>query len=187
MHVNISSRNTEVTESLRNVTEEKIGKLERFVDGLDRAEVHFFQEKSRKANEREVCEVNLEGGGHHVRCKVRAPDGFVAVDIAVAKLERQLRKLKTQLVNRYHGGTKHDDKAPSYTPAEAAAIPFAEREPAIVKVKTFDISSMSPAEATVQLDLVDHDFYFFVNEETNRAAVVYRRDDGDFGLIDAAG
>lgn len=183
MHVTISSRNTEVTESLRNVTEEKIGRLERFVDGMDHAEVHFFEESSRKSNDREVCEVTIDGHGHRVRCKVRAQDGFVAVDKAVVKLEKQLRKLKTQLVNRYHGGTKHDDKPVTYTPVEAAAIPLHEREPAIVKVKNFDIGTMSAQDAILRLDLVDHDFYFFVNDDTGRPAVLYRRDDGDFGLI----
>src|ERR1700716_1909764 len=73
---------------------------------MDRAEVHFSEEHTRKAADKEVCEVTLVGHGHHVRCKVSAPDGFAAVDKAVEKLEHQLHKLKTKLLRRSHQHTR---------------------------------------------------------------------------------
>ncbi len=185
MEVTISSRNTEVSEQLESVTREKIGRLDRLLEGLERANVHFSEERNPRISEKEVCEVNLEGRGHHVRCKVQARDGFVAVDRAVAKLEKQLRKVKTKSVNHKHGGTKHAPTVPLYTPEQARRIPLAEREPAVVKVKEFEINAMSAQEAIFHLDLVDHDFYVFVNVDTGRPAVLYRRSDGDFGLINA--
>ena len=102
MQVTVSSRHTDVPDNLRSVAEEKIGRLDRFLDGMDRAEVHFSQERNPRITEREICEVTLEGHGHYVRCKVHAPDGFVAIDRAVAKLEHQLHKLKSKLKRRKH-------------------------------------------------------------------------------------
>ena len=97
MEITVSARHTEVSDALRAAVEEKIGRLSRFLDGMDRAEVHFTEERNPRIADKEVCEVTLEGHGHHVRCKVAAPDGFAAIDVAVDKLEHQLHKLKTKL------------------------------------------------------------------------------------------
>ena len=97
VEITVSSRHTEVSELLRASTVDKIGRLGRFLEGMDRAEVHFSEHQHRRMADKEVCEVTLVGHGHHVRCKVSAPDGFAAVDKAVEKLEHQLHKLKTKL------------------------------------------------------------------------------------------
>ena len=144
--------------------------------------MHFFEEKNPRISDKEICEVTLQGHGHHVRCKVAAPDTFTAVDRAVEKLERQLRKLKTKLVKRNHGESKHDKVG--HAAAEAAAEPEPEDEFRIVKAKSFAIKPVTPLEAVQHMDLLNHDFYFFTNADTGRAAVVYRRNDGDYGLID---
>ena len=102
MEITVSSRHTEVSELLRASTIDKIGRLGRFLEGMDRAEVHFSEHQHRRVADKEVCEVTLVGHGHHVRCKVSAPDGFAAVDKAVEKLEHQLHKLKTKLLRRSH-------------------------------------------------------------------------------------
>jgi len=153
MEITISHRRTELTPRLEDYVREKISRLDRFVDGIDHAEVHLFEEKNPRITDKETCEVTLEGHGHHVRCKVSAPDGFAAVDAAV------------------------DEE-----PVEAEPTP-----PRIGTSKKFHIASMTAEEAALELDLVNHDFYFFHNSETERAAIVYRRDDGDLGLIDEAG
>ena len=190
MEITVSARHTEVSEALRSAAVEKIGRLSRFLDGMERAEVHFFEERSRRVDQREVCEVVLEGHGHHVRCKVAGADGFVAVDKAVDKLEHQLHKLKTKLQRRAHG-TRSRRSAGNGTASAAAALlvePDVEADagPRIVKVKRHALKPMLPEEAALQLDLVGHDFYFFTNAGTGRSAVVYRRADGDLGLIDEA-
>ncbi len=102
MEITVSSRHTEVSDLLRASTIDKIGRLGRFLEGMDRAEVHFSEHHHRRVADKEVCEVTLVGHGHHVRCKVSAPDGFAAVDKAVEKLEHQLHKLKTKLLRRSH-------------------------------------------------------------------------------------
>jgi putative sigma-54 modulation protein len=181
MQVTISSRKTVITPRLEEVTREKIGRLSKFLDGMDRAEVHFAEQPNpRLADQREVCEVTMQGHGHHVRCKVAAPDAFTAVDLAVEKLEHQLHKLKTKLVRRNHGGVKAGSNGRS-APAAAANDDIATR---IVKTKRFVMSPVTPAEAASQMELLGHDFFFFSNADTGRSAVVYRRGDGAVGLID---
>jgi len=187
MEITVSGRHTTVSESLRRQAEEKIGRLDKYLGGMDRAEVHFWEEKNARVDTRELCEVTMEGHGHHVRCKVAAPDGFTAVDLAVDKLERQLRKLKTKVHNRTHGRQKLElqpELVPESLLSPDGANGYPEPVYNIVKTKRFDITSMDPPEAALQMDLLNHDFYVFRNEETSNVAVVYRRDDGDIGLID---
>lgn len=199
MEITVSARHTEVSAALRESVEEKIGKLTRFLEGMDRAEVHFTEERNPRIAAREVCEVTLEGHGHHVRCKVAAADGFAAIDAAVDKLEHQLHKLKTKVVGRRHGGRRNgrtadeldtdgvlatlvdDDDAADVDDVDGAT------GPRIVKTKKHALKPMTPDEAMLRLDLVEHDFWFFTNAETGRSAVLYRRADGDLGLIDEAG
>jgi putative sigma-54 modulation protein len=193
VEITVSSRHTEVSELLRESTVDKIGKLGRFLEGMDRAEVHFSEEHTRRAADKEVCEVTLVGHGHHVRCKVSATDGFAAVDLAVEKLEHQLHKLKTKLIKRTHANGKRvngNGNGNGSLAAEGTAGNGAGGGsgpgPRIVKTKAFQIKPMTPEEAILQMDLMGHDFFFFTNADTERAAVVYRRDDGDVGLIDQA-
>jgi putative sigma-54 modulation protein len=198
VQVTVSSRHTDVPDNLRLVAEEKIGRLDRFLDGMDRAEVHFSQERNPRIAEREICEVTLEGHGHYVRCKVHAPDGFVAIDRAVAKLEHQLHKLKTKLQRQKKGGGRRSVAPPADAllsdtlvldapEEEAAAAAEAPAIPKIVKVKRFAPMGMTADEAAQRMDLLGHGFFFFTNLDTGRAAVVYRREDGDIGLIDEDG
>ena len=196
MEVSVSRRHTELSDSLRLVAEEKIGRLGRFVEGLDVAEVHFWEHKNPRIVDREVCEVTISGHGHHVRCKVQAPDGYVAIDRAYEKLEHQLHKLKTKLRARQQGQPKArkgvDGLAATIgtvAPDEADIVPTDEEapaEPRIVKSKRFAIHPMTADEAVERMALLGHGFFFFTNVTTSRAAVVYRRDDGDVGLIDEA-
>ena len=184
MEVSVSGRHTTVSEKLRNQAIDKIGRLDRYLSGMDRAEIHFWEEKNARTDSREYCEVTMEGHGHHIRCKVSAPDGFTAIDLAVDKLERQLRKLKTKIERRRHGREKPDID-PSYVPDSLLGN---DNDVApvyrIVKSKRFELTSMDPQEAALQMDLLNHDFYVFTNADTTMSAVVYRRDDGDIGLID---
>jgi len=172
--VSVSARNVELTPGLRSAVEEKIGRLPRFLDGMERAEVHFYEEKNPRIADKDVCEVTMEGHGHHVRVKASAGDPYAAVDVAVAKLEQKLHKLKTKLV-------------PRKTRAGRVSGTDVELDGRIVKAKQFVMEPMTPDDAVLQMDLLGHDFYFFSNSDTGRTGVVYRRRSGDIGLIDEAG
>jgi len=186
MDVRLSAKRTELTPRLEEYTTEKVERLDRFVDGLEQSEVHFVEEANPRITDRVMCEITVQGHGHHVRAKHTAPDPFAAVDGTVDKLERQLRKLKTRLIRRWHASGDNTLLAEA-----GISTPDAEAEepapPKIVKSKKFHIASMTAEEAVLELELVNHDFYFFHNSETMRAAIVYRRNNGDFGLIDEAG
>lgn len=203
MDITVSSRNIELTSSLRSMAEEKIGRLTRFLDGIQRAEVHFYEEKNPRISEKDVCEVTIEGHGHHIRAKVAAGDPYAAVDGVVAKLEHQLHKVKTKMTARSHtkvwevvgpGEIGSPDRlAPSegsVEPAEEAAFAaldgFEDQRLSIVKVKSFSMAPITPDEAVEKMELLGHGFYFFSNISTGRSAVVYLRHDGSVGLIDEA-
>jgi putative sigma-54 modulation protein len=192
LDVTVSSRHVELTAALRSAAEERIGRLSRFLDGMDRAEVHLFEERNpRIADKKDVCEVTLEGHGHHVRTKVAAADPFSAVDAAAQKLEHQLHKLKTKLVDRSHprrNGTK--GVAVNGVEPDGTILELDEVEEApttIVRTKTLAAKPMTVDEAVMQLELLGHDFFLFTNAETGGASVIYRRRDGRLGLIEATG
>ena len=196
MEISISSRHTDITPGLEQAVRTKIGQLDRYLDDLDTAEVHFDEARNPRIVDRETCEVTLTGHGHHLRCKVNAPDALTAVDLAEAKLERQIRKLRTKLQNRHRGrgDTIRTGAAPGpHTAADAVdgdgRADEADDEPElrIVKTKRFHLGPLTPAEAALKMDLMGHGFFFFINSTTGRSAVVYRRDDGAVGLIDEAG
>jgi len=191
VEISISSRHVRVTPRLEEVIREKIGDLDRYFESLESGVVHFAETRNPRISDKITCEVVLDGDGHHIRCKVAAPDPFAAVDLAVEKLTRQIRKLRTKL-RRIHQGPETIRVAEGSTPriVDLAGVGVEEDEdeplPRIVKTKRFHIGPLTPDDAVLKMELLGHGFFFFVNKETSRAAVVYRRDDGDVGLIDVA-
>ena len=186
MDVTVSSRHLDLPASLRAAAVEKIGRLDRFLEGMDRAEVHFEEERNPRIADKDVCEVTLDGHGHHVRAKVAAADPFAALDAAVAKLEHQLHTLKNKLQRRHHPRRPAEPQ-----PAGVDDDLTTDSDPdgaryRIVKSKRFEFKPMTPEEAAMQMDLLGHTFYLFSNAETGRAAIVYWRSEGDVGLIDGA-
>ena len=189
MEISVRGRNIEVTETLRQAVEEKVNRLSRFLDGMERADVQFSEERNPRITAREICEVTMHGHGHIVRAKAAATDTLAAVDRVVDKLEHRMEKLKGKLIGRSHP-RRHGSV--DFTVGNGAST--AEPEDAdddqgrgkIVKTKQFDIKPMTPEEAALQMELLGHEFFFFTNAETGRAAVVYRRNDANIGLIDAS-
>ena len=192
MQVSVSSRHIELATDLKAVAIEKIGRLDRFLEGMDRAEVHFSQEVSRRRLERQICEVTLEGHGHHVRCKVSAGDSMTAIDLAVEKLEQQLTKLKSRRSRKVAGarrpaGAASGNGVPDEDDAEVSMADdayIARDGSAIVRRKSFAARPMSVDDAVLQLELLDHDFFLFTNAENGNCAVLYRRHHGGLGLIE---
>lgn len=101
MEITVSARHLDISPALKAAAESKFGRLTRFMGGMDRAEVHFVEEKNPRIADREVCEVTVEGPGRRVRAKAAAADTFAAIDLAVEKLEHQLVTLKSKAGNRY--------------------------------------------------------------------------------------
>ncbi|WP_419944780.1 ribosome hibernation-promoting factor, HPF/YfiA family [Candidatus Poriferisodalis sp.] len=200
MQITITGRKVQVPDDVRAAVERKIGALDRFVGGLDRAEVVFREEKNPRITEREQVEVTLLGHGHRVRASVAGVDQHQAVDLAVGKLGKQLRKLKTRVVRRHRPNPQRDDvhhplarlendlvtdaASGAAAPQREASPDDPEWVPRIVRRKTFDLELMDPAEAVTRMQLLDHDFFLFVNADSGMPSVVYLRSDGDAGLIE---
>ena len=178
----IRGRNIEVSDGLRTAAQEKVGRLARHLEGWDSAEIHFIEERNPRISDKEVCEVTLRGHGHILRAKAASPDPFASVDRVVTKLEHQLEKLKSRQLQRTHPRRQSVHSADQ---ALSDSDDDQDGRGRIVKTKRFDIKPMTPEEAALQMDLLNHGFYFFTNADTGTAAVVYKRGDGDVGLIDA--
>jgi len=186
LDVTIRGRNVEVSETLRASAQDKISRLNRHLDGWEHAEVHFSEEKNPRISDKEVCEVTVWGHGHVIRAKAASSDAFTSFDRVIDKLDHQIEKLKSRMQSRSHPrrpvDSGHQDRGPEGDEPEGDEAGPGHR---IVKTKLFEIKPMTPEEAALQMDMLGHDFYFFTNADTGVAAVVYRRDDGDVGLIDA--
>ena len=120
MQVTISSRRADISDGLDEYTREKISRLDRYVDGLDYAEVHFHEEQNPRIADKEVCEVTLEGHGPPHSLQGRGARRFHGGRPGGHKLERQLRKLKTKLVNRWHQAGEPVPEGFDVTPQDAS-------------------------------------------------------------------
>ena len=97
MEVQVSGRKVPLTPALRAAVESKLSRLERFLRGEHRAEVVFLEERTGRRPDKDVCEVLIDGAGHHLRARVAGPDPLAAFDGAVTKLEHQLQKVKSRV------------------------------------------------------------------------------------------
>jgi putative sigma-54 modulation protein len=192
MEIAVHGRHFAVPSELKQSAEEKIGHLGRYLEGMERAEVRFFEERNPRIAEPVGCEVTVAGHGHVVRARATGHEPAAALDRVVDKIAQRLSRLKEKLVGRSHPHHSiRTERLTAINPPSAdraALLDGAEvegEEPRIVRTKRFAIKPMTPDEAVLQMELLSHDFFFFSNVETEQPAVVYRRADGDFGLIDA--
>jgi putative sigma-54 modulation protein len=188
--ISIQGRNVEVSDLLKATVEDKVTRLGRYLDSMERAEVRFLEERNPRIADKEVCEVTVVGHGHIVRARATASDTFAAVDRVVDKLEHRLEKLKGRLIGRSHprrhgGGTPGSEASTAVAEEESQEEGLDEDAPRIIRTVQSDAKPMTPEEAVLEMDLHGHGFLLFTNAETGRAAVVYRRKDGQIGLIDA--
>ncbi len=173
MKLIIRAKNLEVTDSLRRHIEKKVGKLDRYLPTLDEAHVELSAERTKSAEERQVVQLTLRDGKTILRAEERTNDMFASLDAALDKIRRQIRRYKGRKQDRWQG--KLRGKPPPKVREEEA--------PHIVKVKRFQITPMDEEEAIEQMELLGHDFFIFFNVNTDSINVLYRRRDGNYGLI----
>ncbi|HHY68602.1 MAG TPA: ribosome-associated translation inhibitor RaiA [Bacillota bacterium] len=171
MQINVVGKNVNVTPALREYTEKKLSKLEKYIrQDAGLCQVIFTSQRGRY-----VVEVTLPLNGMILRAEESAQDAFASVDLVVEKLERQVEKYKTRLLKRDKSEPKAVERMESGEEPETGKI---------VKIKKFDMKPMLPEEALLQMELLGHDFFVFTNGETGLINVIYRRKDGNFGLIE---
>jgi len=186
MDVVIRGKNVKVSESLRTAATEHLTKLDRFANGFARAEVDFSEERNPRIAENQTCEVLVHVKGHLLKAHASASEPFAALYAVCDKVEHQFKRLKDKRVARSHPKRIRSQRVemPSLDDDGEAEEPQPAR---IVKTKEFMIKPMTSEEALLQMDLLGHDFFLFTNSDSGRPSVIYRRNDGNFGLIEAAG
>lgn len=172
MRITISGRNIELTDGLKAAVEDKIGKLEKYFTPDTDVFVTLSVEK-----ERQKIEVTIPVPGHIIRSEQVSNDMYVSIDLVEEVIERQLRKYKNKIVDR--------KQAPGNFQQEYLEKDYEEDEEVkIIRTKKFDIKPMYPEDACVQMELLGHNFFVFVNAETDQVNVVYKRKGNTYGLIE---
>ena len=177
MQLTFTGRNLEITEALRRYAEEKVVRLQKFVDQITSAHVILSIEKHRR-----IAEVTLRVRDLTVRGEESSDDLYCAIDLVADKIERQIVRYKEKIVG--HGGRGAGRSRPWDETSSAEVDHFSEDGPHIVKTKRFAMKPLSPDEAAVQMDLLGHNFFVFRNARTQEVNVLYRRQDGNYGLIE---
>jgi ribosome hibernation promoting factor len=184
MRLQVKGKNVEVSEAIRSYAEEKLGKLERQLADPTRVELELAVEKNPSIADKIVAEATIWTKGPTLRAKERSTDMRASIDLLTDKLERQVTRYREK--RRRHG---HHVAAARNGDGQIveSGVPITTDEeggPVIVKTKQFTIHPMSAEEAVLQLELIGHDFFVFRHEDTGEINVVYRRRDGDYGLIE---
>lgn len=182
MDVIVQSKNCEVPERLRAEAIERVRHATRFFDRLSAVEMAFSEEHNPRIRDRAVVEVTARAKRHHIRAEGAGEDHWRAVEVAVTRFERQLARYKARLVDRTQRGGK---PVPNGALVGEAVTEPDERVPRIVRTKQFELVPMVPEDAALQLELLGHDFFLFENAATGACNLLYRRRDGDLGLIEA--
>ena len=173
MRYTITGRNIDVTPGLREAVIEKIGKLERYFNQDTEAIITLSVTKDRQK-----IEVTIPVKGHIIRAEEQSTDMYVSIDLVEEVIERQLRKYKNKLVAKNQEGNNF-----SKTLFETEES-IEDGEVKIVRTKRFGIKPMYPEDACVQMELLGHNFFVFLNAETEEVNVVYKRKGNTYGLIE---
>ncbi len=186
MLVTVKGKNVEVTDALKRYAEKKVQKLEKYFKDIKEAQV--IQSVQRNWH---IVEVQLEGDGILLRGEERTDDMYASIDLVVEKLERRVQRFKGKLYGKATiKGPRERAAERDLTTAAAAGMESLEEEPVedtaptIVRMKRFAFKPMTPEDAATQMELLHHDFFVFLNSTTESINVVYRRKDGNYGLIE---
>ena len=171
MKLNFTGKNVEVTEALKDVTEKKLGKLDKYFQGNAEGNVVYSVERNRK-----IIEITINLPGTILRAEESSDDMYASIDRAVDVLEGQIRKHKTKLQRRYQNGEtiRFENIMPLNEEEE-------EDRPKVVRIKRFDMKPMNVEEAILQMELLRHNFFVFMDAESDDLNVLYKRKDETMG------
>ncbi|MGB9777403.1 MAG: ribosome hibernation-promoting factor, HPF/YfiA family [Anaerolineae bacterium] len=175
MEIQLFTRNMELTPRLQEYVEKKVGKLSRYLPNITDVRVDLSVENTRSSAERQVAQLTIRTPRVMLRAEERASDMFTAIDAALDKMRRQITRYKTRRQDRWQRAEGEEEEWEE-TSEEAISGK-------VVRVKRFEMFPMTPEEAIEQMELLGHQFFVFLNAEEGGINVVYRRRDGDYGLI----
>ena len=178
MRLEVKGRNVEVNDSIRRYAEDKLDKIEKQLPEPTQIEVELTLENNPSIADDHIAEATVWTKGSTLRVRERSAGFEASIDQLADKLERQVKRYRAkrsrrETVRRANGNGPEE---PTFSGQQLERM--------IVKSKQFDLQPLTPEEATVELELIGHDFFVFVNIETGKQNVVYRRRDGGYGLIE---
>ena len=171
MRVTVIGKNINVTSALKEIVERKISKLDRYFKPNVEARATLTVQKNSQ-----IFEVTIPFNGVILRCEESTDDMYKSIDLVQAKLERQIRKQRTKLQRRSNESLR-------FSNFDEVALEE-DDQGEIVKVKKFNIKPMSTEEAILQMELVEHNFFVFKDSDTDNVNVIYKRKDGNYGLLE---
>ena len=205
MKLLVKGKNVDVSRRVQEYAEKRLSKLSlQLDDEVTRMELEITEEKNPRVSDNKVAEATLWTKGRALRAREASPDVFASIDLVAEKLARQVKKYHDKRVQDRHGGP-HGHERDRWKGAlmdngkGSGALPDGYEfetqttedgmaqtgsQLRIVKTKQFSLGPMSPEQAAEQMSLVGHDFFVFVNDETDETSVLYKRTDGQFGLIE---
>ena len=206
MKLLVKGKNVDVSRRVQEYAEKRLSKLSlQLDDDVTRMELEITEEKNPRVADSQVAEATVWTKGRALRAREASPDVFASIDLVADKLARQVKKYHDKRVQDRHGGTHGHERriagrarcrrtatAPATCPGGYEfetqtmedGMARTGSQLRIVKTKQFGLGPMSPEEAAEQMSLVGHDFFVFVNDETDETSVLYKRSDGQFGLIE---
>lgn len=172
MKVKLTGRNIDLTDGIKSAVEEKLSKLDKYFNKDTEVNVTLEVEK-----ERQKAEVTIPMKGHIIRAEQVSNDMYVSIDLVEEVIERQLKKYRNKLVTKKQASAFFNEEFSDIDDADDEVIE-------IIKTKRFGIKPMYPEDACIQMELLGHDFFVFMNAETDEVNVVYKRKGNTYGLIE---
>ena len=180
MNIVVRGRNLEITPRLQEYVDTKVGKLDRFLPTIDEARMELSMEQTQSAQHSQVAQLTVRSRGRILRAEERHQDIFAAIDAVSDKMQRQVSRYKDRLQSRGQPRSQHEAEDMSMN-----GVISKSEEPIghIVRTKKFPVEPMDPEEAIEQMEMLGHDFFMFFNTVSDDINVLYRRKNGDYGLL----
>lgn len=182
MDMHITGKNIELAPEVRDYASRKLGKINRFLPNILSFDVVISEEQTRAPDQRFIAQVTLDSNGTLIRGEERGRDSYTSIDKVAGVMERQIEHYKGKLPysKKRASPSIRTNTAEVVAPTE----PETEPVPRVVRTKRFDVKPMSLDEAVDQMVLLDHDFFLFFNPDNNKINLLYKRKDGNLGLIE---
>lgn len=184
MELSVQGHNLEITTRLRNYVEKKTARLDRYMPNLNTITVDLTTENTRSAVERQVAQITIrDDRGTILRAEERNSDIFAAIDAVIDKLYRQIERYRGKRKRKNRGRGEEFELGEPLPVEESEELEDLNEEPSIARTKRFALHPMSAEEAIDQMELLGHDFFVFFNTGDDAINVIYRRRDGNYGLL----
>ena len=174
MNIAVRGKNIEVTPALRDYVEKRVSKVTKYFSEVGNISAVLEVEKSKQS-----VELTVSVDGIILRAQETTDDMYASVDLVIDKIERQIRKHKTKLMKKFRNGNNGSQFLSELVPDSTVL----EEDYKVIKTKRFAIKPMTVEEAIMQMNLLNHDFFVFFDADDEAVSVVYKRSDGNYGLI----